>query len=83
MCVVALAGGLSGRAVAGIVVGVIIPIVPICVIVVYCIHRRRIRKRGRFIPKQISMKKVSNAHKVIGVVHSEHAPYLKADFKNC
>lgn len=70
LCIDALAGGLSGRAIAGIVVGVTIPFVPICILVVYCIHRRR--KRGRFIPKQISMKKVSNAHKIkyLGVMHS-------------
>ena len=49
--------GLSGGAIAGIVVGVVVAFVLVFILVVIFIIRRR--NRGRFTPKQISMKKVS------------------------
>lgn len=62
--------GLSERAIAGIVVGVTVPfIVFVSIVSIFFVYRRR--RKGRFIPRQISMKKVSTAY------NSVLLPYMR------
>lgn len=51
-------GGLSDRAIVGIVVGITVPLVLISIFVGIFIQRRR-KSRGRYTPKKISMKKAN------------------------
>ena len=57
-------GGLSDRAIVGIVVGITVPLVLISIFVGIFIQRRR-KSRGRYTPKKISMKKVSGMYIIL------------------